>query len=234
MCRFAIKLGSGVWALCGLLASCDQVLPSRYEPVACKSSADCPIGFACGAATGTCIYGGDARTDGSSEPADFSMGSSVDFSTGRDASVSPPDLKSACVFLDGVGKVQACKGTFAKGAAQTLCPAGLAVCNAQMPATVLASLCNTSTLGGFFAVDVPHYGASLQPLSSGICSRNIIYKPGLAGCGEETPGSTATAPVCAGWPRGVIYELTSTWTGDGTIAGTANSNPNSGVVCCAP
>lgn len=121
-----------------------------------------------------------------------------------------------------------CSGSFAKGGASTLCPAGYAPAAIPMPAALQAAC--KADLGGFFAVDIAYWA---DPASlAGSCSPGAGKLAGLAGCGSD---KTTSEPGCYGWSKALTCSRGSTWICSGaSLRDAVNNSPSHGVICFRP
>lgn len=159
-----------------------------------------------------------------------------DLTTPPDAS---PGLPANCQRLDpNTDQYLACSGTFVRGEAAKLCPAGYSMMVAAMPAS-LRTICDltlsTSKPNVFYAVDVGSWSDPATPFSKTSCTSVANYLPGLMGCGSEqnaTAFSGQGAMACQSWPHAIVCPRSSGWNcPEGSLKTASNSNPAHGVVC---
>lgn len=187
--------------------ACFQPDLSKVQIICTVGAPECPDGQ-------VCIGGLCGVFDLAVSPSD--MATSPEMGTGDLAA------NSGCANGAGtiVGAGSACAGTFVKGKAASLCAKGYSPCSTAAP---LGAAC--SSLGSFFAADVPvYYVGSPDAETCGAAAFGQL----LAGCG--TKGRLSTAK-CQGFPR--VIDVLGTWaTMDGTLGQASNSDPTQGVLCC--
>lgn len=159
-----------------------------------------------------------------------------DLNTPPDAS---PGLPANCQrLIPSTDQYVTCTGTFPKGEAAKLCPAGYTLTVGAMPVS-LQQTCDVtlsvSRPNVFYAVDVGSWSDPAMPFSKTSCTSVAGYLPGLMGCGGEqnaTAFSGQGATACQSWPHAIVCPKSSGWScPDGTLKTASNANAGHGVIC---
>ncbi len=121
--------------------------------------------------------------------------------------------------------VSACAGTFALGAARTLCKPGWVVPTAA--AGIDLAACDR--LSGWFSGDAPAYWVGVK--SDERCGTGPRFQNLSYGCGSQ---GTAGIKMCGGFARSIDGYSNGWQTENGELDRTANTNPMRGVLCSKP
>ena len=143
---------------------------------------------------------------------------------------------SGCAAGGGkpLGSAWACPGTFAKGAAESLCAADYALCSAATGIDLVAC----GALTGFFIAKVPGK-RNLEPPAMAVCGAadgGAYLNPLWYGCGRIDFAKDRTVNAqnpCGGFSQSLDCQVTG-WTCTGSDISHAQnvSVPADGVLCC--
>lgn len=180
----------------------------------------CPDGQLC--VDGRCSGGDMSVADTDMRATDMLVTTAPDGSTPSDLAAT-----SGCAKGGGIpiGKARGCKDRFASGGAKSVCQSPYAPC------TTTAGIDQTacSTVAGFFAAEQPAYW--FGTMATDTCG-TAVGNQELYGCG--TSGRAGNAK-CGGFPVLIDVGIGGPWSSsNGTLASSANTDPNQGVLCCPP
>lgn len=148
---------------------------------------------------------------------------------------TPPDIASTSGCAKGggipIGKARGCKDRFSSGGAKSVCQSPYAPCTTASGIDQTAC----STVAGFFAAEQPAYW--IGTMATETCG-TAVGNQELYGCGTSGRSGTVkcgSGTGFAGFPVLIDVGIGGPWSSsNGTLASSANTDSNHGVLCCPP